>query len=71
MPDTVVARRGDRPLRHVLPAWLRPLGGRLYSRARPEMTMEPADRRMVIDHYRGEIEKTAELIARDLSAWLR
>ena len=33
--------------------------------------MDPTDRRMVVDYYREEIRRTAELIGRDLSAWLR
>jgi hypothetical protein len=33
--------------------------------------MDPADRRMVVDYYRGEIERTADIIGRDLSPWLR
>lgn len=44
---------------------------RLYRRRKEQMTMDPADRRMVIDYYREEIEQTAALIGRDLSAWLR
>jgi hypothetical protein len=34
-------------------------------------TMDPADRRMVVDYYRDEILRTADLLGRDLSAWLR
>jgi len=33
--------------------------------------MDAADRRMAIDYYRDEILRTADLIGRDLSAWLR
>jgi hypothetical protein len=33
--------------------------------------MDPADRALVIDHYRDEILRTGDLIDRDLSAWLR
>jgi hypothetical protein len=33
--------------------------------------MDAADRRMVIDFYRDEIERASELIGRDLSAWLQ
>ena len=58
-----------------LPAWF-PEGARralqgLYRRARADVTMDPADRRMAVDYYRDEIERTAALIGRDLSAWLR
>ena len=44
---------------------------RVYRLRRDELTMDPADRRMVVDYYRDEIERTAALIGRDLSAWLR
>jgi hypothetical protein len=44
---------------------------RLYRRRRDEMAMDATDRRMVVDYYRNEIERTAALIGRDLSAWLR
>jgi hypothetical protein len=44
---------------------------RLYRRPRPQGAMDPDDRRMVIDYYRDEILRTADLIGRDLSAWLR
>jgi len=33
--------------------------------------MDPEDRQMVIDSYRDEVLRTADLIGRDLSAWLR
>jgi len=42
----------------------------LYRRPRVDVVMDPADRAMVIEHYRDEIERTADLIERDLSAWL-
>ena len=44
---------------------------RLYRRQGTGMTMDPEDRRLVIDFYRDEVRRTAELIGRDLSAWLR
>jgi hypothetical protein len=44
---------------------------RLYYRGRPPLVMDPADRALVIDYYRDEIRRTADLIGRDLSAWLR
>jgi len=40
-------------------------------RGRASYTMLPADRRMVIDCYRSEIAGAADLLRRDLSAWLR
>jgi hypothetical protein len=33
--------------------------------------MSVADRRVLLEHYRDEIRKTAELTGRDLSSWLR
>jgi hypothetical protein len=55
--------------------WL-PLGARralrqLYYRRRSDLVMDPADRALVIDHYRDEILRASDLIGRDLSAWLR
>ena len=44
---------------------------RLYRRGRGSFAMDPDDRRMVIEHYSDEIRRTADLIERDLSAWLR
>jgi len=43
-----------------------------YNRRRPapDVPMDGADRRMVVDFYREEIVRTSELIERDLSAWL-
>jgi hypothetical protein len=45
--------------------------GRLYRRAGASVPMNPADRRLAIAYYRDEIQRTADLIGRDLSAWLR
>lgn len=58
-----------------LPAWF-PEGARralrgLYRRPRADVMMAPADRAMVVDYYRDEIVRTADLLGRDLSAWLR
>jgi hypothetical protein len=79
--ETTVPRfRHLHALRHRLfagpaPQWIpeaaRRVLRRLYRRRRDEMAMDPADRRMVVDYYRDEIERTAALIGRDLSAWLR
>lgn len=54
-----------------LPAGSRRALQRLYRRLPRSRTLDPADRRMVIDYFRDEIVRTAELIHRDLSAWLR
>jgi hypothetical protein len=44
---------------------------RMYRRPGADVAMDPADRQFVIDYYRDEILRTADLIGRDLSAWLR
>ena len=44
---------------------------RWYQRLGSSFTMDPADRRLVIDFYRDEVLRTAALLGRDLSAWLR
>lgn len=55
--------------------WLPPAARRafrfLYRDRGAGRTLDPADREMVIDHYRSEIRLAADLIGRDLSAWLR
>jgi hypothetical protein len=58
-----------------LPRWL-PEGARralkgLYRRPRADVTMDVADRRLVVDYYRDEIVRTADWLGRDLSGWLR
>lgn len=54
-----------------LPAGVRRHLRRLYYRGRGSFVLDPADRRMVVEHYREEILGAAALIGRDLSAWLR
>jgi hypothetical protein len=58
-----------------LTRWLPPAAARalqrFYRRGRESFVMDPEDRRLVIDFYRDEILRTADLIGRDLSAWLR
>lgn len=62
---------GDSPSPRWIPEPIRRLVRRAYTGPRPRATMDPDDRRLVIDHYRDEILRTGELIGRDLSAWLR
>lgn len=62
---------GDGSVVDWLPAGLQRRVRGLYMLERGAFTMSPQDRRMVIDHYRDEIRRTAALIDRDLSAWLR
>jgi hypothetical protein len=38
---------------------------------RSREVMSSAERGVLVEHYRGEIGKTAELLGRDLSSWLR
>ena len=58
-----------------LTKWLPERAGRAvrrwYRHGRAAFVIDPADRQMVIDRYRDEILRTADLIERDLSAWLR
>ena len=62
---------GNASLTWWLPGSVRGALRGLYHRRRASFAMDPDDRRMVIDHYRGEILRTADLIGRDLSSWLR
>jgi hypothetical protein len=41
-----------------------------YTRPRSQEVMSAAHRRMLVEHYRDEIQMTAKLIDRDLSQWL-
>jgi Sulfotransferase family len=62
---------GSRSLPGWMPAGARRVLRRLYRRPRQHLTLDPEDRCLAIDQYREEIERTADLIGRDLSAWLR
>ena len=62
---------GGVPLTSWLPAPAARALQRLYNRGRRSFALLPEDRRMVVDFYRDEILRTADLIGRDLSAWLR
>jgi hypothetical protein len=50
-------------------AW-RPALKRLAFRTGKSLAMEPADRRLLVDYYREDIQKLAGLLDRDLSTWL-
>ena len=54
-----------------IPGGARRVLRRLYRRRRDALVMDPTDRRMVVEYYRDEIGRTATLMGRDLSAWLR
>jgi len=60
---------GARPLAPWLPEGLRRTLLKLYQRA-PTVVLDPADRAMINAYYRDEILRAADLIGRDLSAWL-
>lgn len=47
------------------------LARRLWRRPPASVGLDPADRRLVVGYYADEIRRTAKLIGRDLSAWLR
>lgn len=42
-----------------------------YRGSRSQEIMSAADRRVLVEHYREQIQRTAKLIDRDLSVWLR
>ena len=52
------------------PKSLRPLIRRALVRKPGTTRMDPADRRVLVDYYRDEIEKLKTLTGRDLSLWL-
>jgi hypothetical protein len=60
---------GTRPLTDWLPKPAARALRRVYRRGHGSFVMTPSDRRLVIDFYRDEIQRTADLIGRDLSAW--
>jgi hypothetical protein len=62
------AQRGV--LKWVPGPWREPLRG-LFRGRRSREVMLPEDRRVLTEHYRSDVEKTAKLIGRDLSSWLR
>lgn len=62
---------GDTTLLPWLPGPARRAVRRLYRGPRSGLSMSRADRATVIDYYREQILGTADLIGRDLSAWLR
>ena len=62
---------GNRSVASWLPAPARRTLRQLLYRGRQSFPWHPDDRRLVIDFYRDEILRTADLLGRDLSAWLR
>lgn len=51
------------------PAWRARLHAQLF-RSRASLAMAPADRTILTEYYRDDVMKLADLIDRDLSAWL-
>jgi len=54
----------------LIPHRFHPLLKRLAFRPQKALTMEPDDRARLVAFYRDDILKLAELLNRDLSAWL-
>jgi hypothetical protein len=57
-------------LRKLVPAAWASGARSLALRPRASLTMEPADRALLSEYYRDDIEKLQSLLGRDLSAWL-
>lgn len=65
-----VALFGQRSPTGWLPQGVRHALRHVYHQGRAAFALQPDDRSMVIEYYRDEIVRTADLIGRDLSAWL-
>lgn len=59
------------PLRAMVPPRLRPSLSKIAFRRDRSLTMDPRDRRYLVDYYREDIRQLAALLDRDLSRWLR
>jgi hypothetical protein len=59
-----------RPITHWAPSDLRRSLKRLTFRSRGSLAMDPRDRAFLVDFYREDILNLAQLLNRDLSAWL-
>lgn len=62
---------GDASVTAMLPESARRALQRRYRQPRAELRLEPEERRMLIDYFRDEITRTADLLGWDLTAWLR
>jgi hypothetical protein len=58
------------PLAKCVPGRLRPLLKKAALRPRASLAMAPEDRAYLREYYRDDIVKLAELLRRDLDAWL-
>ena len=56
---------------NMMPRGLRPLARRALVRRPGAIRIEPADRRYLVDFYGDDIRRLADILGRDLSAWLR
>jgi hypothetical protein len=54
----------------LIPSALLPLARSAAIRPRKELAMDPRDRAFLVDYYRDDIRDLAELLNRDLRAWL-
>lgn len=57
-------------LRKLMPASLRERARALFFKPAGSVVMHPGDRQFLRDYYRADVKKLAELLARDLRAWL-
>jgi hypothetical protein len=55
----------------LMPSPIRPLLRRIAFQSRSALQIDPADRARLLAFYRDDIRKLADLLGRDLSAWLR
>jgi hypothetical protein len=56
--------------KRLIPTPIKPLLRKVFYRPFGSMTMEPDDRELMLDFYRGDIHRLEGLLNRDLSAWL-
>jgi hypothetical protein len=59
------------PLRAVVPPALRSAVRRIAFKPGRSLRLDPKDRQYLVDYYAEDVRKLAELLDRDLSAWLR
>lgn len=62
---------GHRSLTAFLPATVREAARGAYREPSRRARLAPDDRRALVHYYRDEIARTARLLSRDLSAWMR
>jgi hypothetical protein len=59
-----------RLVKRLTPGFVHPLLRRIAFTSRNALVMKPADRSRLIDYYRDDIHRLADLLNRDLSMWL-